>query len=75
MNPKQRAERALRHAPIIPIAKEAVQTFIEIEIIEAEREAIKDFAKRVEARAEENEEGYHAAMLNELMKLAHVDEL
>ena len=76
MNAKQRAERALRHAPIMPTAKEAVQTFVEIEIAEAEREAIKDFVRRVEARAEENiqklgklEGAHYAAMKVELAEL------
>lgn len=73
MNAKQRAERALRHAPIMPTAKEAILTFIEIEIIEAEHEAIRDFVRRVEARAEKNiektgtlEGAHYAAMKVEL---------
>jgi hypothetical protein len=73
MNARQRAERALRHAPIMPTAKEAVLTFIEMEIVEAEREAIKEFVNRVETRAEGNMEktgklegAHYAAMKAEL---------
>lgn len=36
MNPQERAERALRHAPIMPMAKSAVLVFVEQEIVEAE---------------------------------------
>ena len=76
MNARQRAERALRHAPIMLTAKEAVLTFVEIEIIEAEREAIRNFIQRVEARAEQNMEKtgklegtHYAAMKAELAAL------
>jgi hypothetical protein len=53
---KERAERALRHAPIMPTAKPAVLTLIETEIIEASRDAILDFVERVNRRAELNME-------------------
>jgi len=76
MDAKQRAERALRHAPIMPTAKEAIHIFVEQAIIDAEREAIREFVKRVEARAERNMEktgklegAHYAAMMAELVKL------
>lgn len=77
MDAKDRAERALRHAPIMPTAKQAVIVLIEIEIIEAEREAVRQFVKRVNAKAEENmaktgkrEGSYYAAIQTELERLA-----
>jgi hypothetical protein len=74
--PKERAERALRHAPIVLTAKIAVLAFIEQEIVEAENEAIRLFVERVNALAEENMEktsklegAHYSAMQVELKKL------
>jgi len=69
MNPKQRAERALRHAPVMPVARDAIEALIEREIVEAERQAVRDFVKRVEARAEANSGAYGEAIRTELDNL------
>ena len=77
MNAKERAERALRHASIMPaVNKFAVCALVEIEIVQAEREAILAFVERVNARAETNiektgklEGSHYAAMTVEARKI------
>ncbi len=53
LTPEERAARALRHAPIYPVAKEAVLGLVEVEIraaVEAEREACAVVADRLAER-------------------------